>query len=120
MQKFNFSYDRENDDLFLFSPGSKSKGSVEMGDLILDYNSKKELVGLQIMKASKMLREMTGGKSRDLVSEVLNNLKECKVDIRVKNNLLIVKVYLSSKANEISPVISVPSIREPSPALAYA
>jgi len=59
MQKFNFSYDQDSDDLFLYSPKSKSKRSVEIGDLIFDYNSKKEFVGLQILGASKMLTDLT-------------------------------------------------------------
>ncbi len=42
MQKFNFSYDKENDDLFLFSPKSKSKGSIDLGQIVLDFNNKKE------------------------------------------------------------------------------
>ncbi|MBD3361480.1 DUF2283 domain-containing protein [Candidatus Woesearchaeota archaeon] len=53
MKKFNFSYDKENDDLFLYNHNSKSAGSVEVGDIILDFNNKKELVGIQINKASE-------------------------------------------------------------------
>ena len=120
MQKFNFSYDKENDDLFLFNPKSKSKGSVEIGDLILDYNNKKECVGLQIMNASKIIKDMLSKEDAASVKEVLDNLEECRVDIKPKNNLLIIKVYLNSRAKKIAPVISVPSIQETSPALACA
>ena len=119
MSKFNFSYDKENDNLFLFNPKSKSKGSVELGNIIFDYNSKKEFVGIQLMNASKLIKDMSGENS-SVTKEVLNNLKECRVESKVKNNLLIVKIFLMSKIKEISSVISVPSIREPSPALAYA
>ncbi|MBU2637908.1 MAG: DUF2283 domain-containing protein, partial [Nanoarchaeota archaeon] len=49
MQKFNFDYDSGNDDLFLYNPQSKSKASIEMGDFILDYNNRKELVGIEIV-----------------------------------------------------------------------
>jgi len=119
MQKFNFSYDKENDDLLLFNPKSKSKGSVELGDLIFDYNNKKEFVGLQIMNASKLIKDMTN-EDASSIKEVLNNLKECKVEAKLKSNLLIVKIYLNSKTKEISPVISVPNITNTSPALAYA
>jgi len=119
MQKFNFSYDSENDDLFLFSNKSKSKGSVEMGDFIFDYNAKAELVGIQIMHASKILNEFVEEKSIE-ISKLLNNLINCKADIKIKNNLLIVKLYLLSKIKEISPVLSVPSITHSSPALLYS
>lgn len=120
MSKFNFSYDKENDDLFLFSPISKSKGSVELGELILDFNGKKELVGIQMMNASKFINDLVEQKDSSGIKQLLESLQECKVEIKVKNNLLIVKVYLISKTMEISPVLSLPSITETSPALAYA
>lgn len=37
MRSVKFDYDKDNDDLFLFDTKSKSKGSVEFGDLILDW-----------------------------------------------------------------------------------
>lgn len=120
MQKFDFSYDVENDDLFLFNPSSKSKGGVEIGDITIDYNSKKEVVGIQMAKASSLIREMVEGKDAGEIKELLKNLNGCKVDIKARNNLLIIKVHLSSRTSEISPIISVPDFRETSPALAYA
>lgn len=119
MQKFNFSYDKENNDLFLFNPKSKSKGSIELGDLILDYSPRKEIVGIQIMHASRFIKELTTDNNSETIREILNNLKLCKVDIRIRNNLSIIKIYLFSKNNEIATVLSVPSIRQRSPALAY-
>ena len=47
MQKFNFDYDQNNDSLFLYLADQKSKGSVEFGDFVFDFNSKKELVGME-------------------------------------------------------------------------
>lgn len=120
MQKFKFSYDKENDDLFLFSSKSKSKGSVELGDLVFDFNAKKELVGIQIIKASKMIKDLVEEESTITIVELLNNLTDCKVDIMTKNNLLLIKVCLVSKTKEIYPILSVPNIKETSPALAYA
>jgi len=119
MQKFNFSYDKDNDDLFLANPKSKSKGSIEIGDIIFDYNNKKEFVGIQIIHASNLIRDITE-ENIQTIKQVLNGLKDCKVEAKVKRNLIIVKIVLISKLKEISPVISIPSIRESSPALAYA
>lgn len=118
MQKFEFSYDKENDDLFLFSSDSKSKGSVELGDLILDYNNKKELVGIQILHASKLINDLVSNQTSTAVKEILNTLTECKANIKTKNNLIIIKIYLLSKTKEIIPILSLPAITESSPALA--
>ena len=117
MKKFNFSYDKKNDDLFLYHPTSKSTGSVEIGDLVLDFNNKKKLVGIQISKASNFLKELITEKN---ISDILKSLQECKVEIKNKNNILIIKMHLFGKNKEITPIISMPSINEPSPALACA
>ena len=118
MSKFKFSYDEENDDLFLYNSNSRSKGSVEIGNLIMDYNNKKEFVGLQIINASKFLKDISNGETLNTIKKLLKNLKDCKMEVKPKNNLLIIKVYLFSKMKEISPVLSVPLISESSPALA--
>jgi len=120
MQKFNFSYDKENDDLFLYNPKSKSKGSVELGNVILDFNNKKELVGIEIINASLLIKDLINEQNQKMVKEVLENLKECNIDIKIGNNILILKLFLVSNVKEISPVFSVPAIQKTSPALVYA
>jgi uncharacterized protein YuzE len=118
MKKFNFSYDKKNDDLFLYNPDSKSKGCLELGEIIFDYNTKKELVGIQIMNASKILQEISE-KEIIIIKEILSNLKESILDIKTKENMLIIKLYLISNLNKISPIISIPKIEKSSPSLAY-
>ncbi|MBS3115448.1 DUF2283 domain-containing protein [Candidatus Woesearchaeota archaeon] len=120
MQNFKFSYDDENDDLFLHSAVSKSKGSVELGNLIFDYNSKKELVGIEILNASKVLGDLLSEEKTTVLKEVLMNLTECKIEINSRNKLLIIKIFLSGKNIELKPILSVPKIDGISPALAYA
>ena len=118
MQKYNFSYDKENDDLFLFKPNSKSKGSIELGNLIFDFNSRKEFVGLEIMSASKMLKNMIN--ERTSIKSILSELRDCRIEVKQDNNILIVKMLLVSKIKEIAPILTVPQIRESSPAIACA
>jgi uncharacterized protein YuzE len=119
MQKFEFSYDKENDNLFLFNLASKSRGGVELGDLILDYDSKKQLVGIQIMHASSLIQDLIT-ENIQTIRDVLCNLIECGVETRVKGNLMITKIFLNSNIRNISAILPVPNIQETSPALAYA
>ena len=119
MQKYNFSYDKENDDLFLFSSKSKSKASVELGDMVIDFNSKKEFAGIQIMNASKFIKDLTS-ETLSNIRNLLNKLEKCEIEIKPRNNILIIKIYLFSEQKEISPVITVSNITESSPALAAA
>ena len=117
IQKFKFDYDTLNDDLFLFSSNSKSKGSIEFGDVILDFNNKRELVGIQFMNASKFITTLTGDKN---IKTILESLKESKAEITYRENMIVIKFYLMGSLNEVSSTLSVPSIIESSPALAYA
>jgi len=119
MQKFNFSYDKMNDDLFLYNPHSNSNGSVELGDFVFDYNDKKEIVGLQIMKASNIIKDLIEEKDKDIVKDVLNNLETSYVDIKIKNNSIIIKIQLFGNMHEISATLSIPGLKETSPALIY-
>ena len=54
MEKFNIDYDNESDDLFLYAK-EKSKGSVEIGDLILDFDRGGKLVGIEMLNATNFL-----------------------------------------------------------------
>ena len=115
MRKFKFDYDPENDNLFLYDPNSKSKASIEIDDLIIDYNSDKEVSGIEILKASSFLKEIS---SEMPVS--LNDVQDCKVEIITKSNFFVIKFMLvfKSKKTLTTPVI-VPIINESSPSLAY-
>jgi len=113
MRKFKFSYDSDNDDLLIYDSSSKSKGSVEMGDIILDYDNNKKLVGVQIMNASVFLKNVS-----ESGQDLLDNLTECSFEVKDQKNMKIVKIILKSNNSCVESVISVPGI-ESSPALVY-
>jgi len=115
MSKFKFSYDEASDDLLLYDPLEKSKGSVEMGDLIFDLN-RKGFVGLQILNASSFIAELVGEKAAS-VKKILRELSTCTVVVKERSNMLIVRMKLSSKTGDVFPVLSLPNIHESSPAL---
>lgn len=119
MQKFDFSYDEQNNDLFLFSPLSKSKASVEFGDLILDFNGRKELVGLQLMHATKFLKKAALAQASEVhINEILRSLKRCEVQVNYHNRLMFIKLFLCGEKEELTQVFSIPSLTETSPAIA--
>lgn len=115
MSKFKFSYDEASDDLLLYNPLEKSKGSVELGDLIFDLN-RKGFVGLQILNASSFIAELVGEKTSS-VKKILRELSSCTVIVKERSNMFIVRIKLSSKSGDLSPVLSLPAIYESSPAL---
>ncbi len=119
MQKFNFSYDTEEDDLFLFNQNSKSKGSAVIGNVVLDYDCKKQIVGMQLMNASEIITEITNGELLN-IKQILEKLTDAKLDIKLKNKMLIIKIYLIGNKEELAPLISIPLIRENDAELAYS
>jgi len=118
MRKYKFSYDADNDALFIYHPRSRSKGGVECGQMIIDFNNKKEFVGIQLIGASGIIKDLLGEKQS--VDEVLSNLIDCRISEQRRGNMLLLRIVLSSKKKEIAPVLLIPSILESSPALAFA
>ncbi|MDD9953296.1 MAG: DUF2283 domain-containing protein [Candidatus Woesearchaeota archaeon] len=110
LRNFKFDYDMENDSLFLYR--AKSKGSVQLGDFILDYNAKKELVGIEILHAAKILKKLVQGA---VSKRMLSSLEHCKVDVHQSGNLMIVKLHLYIGEKELVAPINIPSITEQHP-----
>lgn len=115
MQKFEFSYNRKEDDLFLFKKGAKSAGSVEMGPVILDMDEDGQIVAIEFMNAKEYLSSSTGTEVSGM-GLLLDDLKECKVDVTVwRNAILTIKLLLLSGEKEAVWNFSVPRITEASP-----
>lgn len=96
--KMKFDYDLEMDDLFVYSSESKSKASIEIGDIILDLNNKKELVGIELFNASKFIDN----------KEILKTLKNCSIEVRKQKGWMILKLKLVGKCEKIESIINIP------------
>ena len=119
MAKFNIDYDKESDDLFLYSE-KKSKGSIEIGDVVLDFDNKGILVGIEFLNTIQFLKNSVTKEVKNLVNKnFLSNLVKCEVQTKQQNNFLFVKIILTGKKTKISCPINAPLIEETSPALAY-
>lgn len=119
LKKFDFDYDFENDSLFLYDSKSKSKASIEMDDIIIDFNNKKEVSAIELLNASNFFSGMNFEGEETIDKNMLNNIKECKIDIIVKSNFLVIKLLLVFKSmRTLATPLIVPTIHEPSPAVA--
>jgi len=78
MKDFKIDYDTENDSLFVYLEGVKSKGAVEVGNFVLDFDENNDLVAMEILEAKNIFKI--------ILTKIieLNNLIEFKADI-VKN-----------------------------------
>ncbi|RMF89996.1 MAG: DUF2283 domain-containing protein [Methanobacteriota archaeon] len=116
MADFEFDYDPEADSLFLYKKNGRSKGSVELGDLIFDFDYRLNLVAMQILNASGFIEEVTGEAD---VKELLKHLKRCEVKQRTHKNLLVITITLTAERKVQIP-LTIPNIKYTSPSLAYA
>jgi len=113
MEKFNFSYDQENDDLFIYLEGIKSAGSVELGNFVFDFDKSENLVAIQIFDASRVLSKLL-----KKIAE-LSKIKEFRADITNFKNMSIIRLEVSTETNKEEIVMPILRIKEKSPALSY-
>ncbi len=113
MKNFNFSYDKNNDDLFICLGNAKSKGAVEIGNFVFDFDEKENVVAIQIFEASKVLSK--------LLSKFveLTKIKEMKADITNFRNMTAMKIKIITDSEDAEGVIIIPKIKQQSPALSY-
>jgi uncharacterized protein YuzE len=111
MKNFKFSYDSENDDLFVFLDGKTSAGGVELGNFILDFDSKGNLVAMQILNAADIL-------SKVLAQVIeLSKITEIKIEMVNVRNMNAIQFNISDGTYEGVANILVPHIKEKSPVL---
>lgn len=117
LRKFKYDYDYENDSLFLYNPKTKSKASIELDDLIVDFNSRREISALELLNASKYIKDL--GVDVVVTKDLLKEIVDAQVEVITKNNFFVIKFMILFKSQEcISTPILVPTISEPSPAIA--
>lgn len=112
MKDFKFSYDEENDDLFIYLPEHKSAGAVEIGDFVLDFDKDENLVAMQIFNASEVLSK--------LVSKIvsLTQIKALKTQVINFRNMNVIKLDVTLATGKYSVNITIPRIKE-RPALQF-
>lgn len=113
MQDFKFSYDAENDDLFLYLEGAKSKGAIELGNFIIDLDENQNVIALQILEASEVLSKVLS----NLIQ--LSKIKEIKIESNNFRNMRALKINIVTDSEKSEGVIALPDLRYESPALSY-
>jgi len=98
-----FDYDPENDSLFIYKK-SKVKGSIDIGDIIVDISVDGKVAGLEMMNASKILKNL-GLKSP---KGVLNSIKCVSMRTVYKADSVMIFYCIMSKSKEVSSSIAVP------------
>lgn len=115
MKRFEVSYDRGADDLFVYEEGTRSKGAVELGQFVLDFGPR-GLVALEVMDASKILSKLTGER---ITKRTLANIVSARVSTDFVKRAIVVKLMLCmlvrEKTVERAFSIPLPNFRSTSP-----
>jgi len=96
--KIKFDYDSENDMLYLYNSGKKSKGSIEFGELVIDLEKKGEITGIEIFDASKYLSELT---SKKISKKTLMELENASFTCSARKGTVIIKITLKTHEEKI-------------------
>jgi len=103
--KKTFNYDKEHDMFAIhngFSQDEDFETNLEFGDLILDISTKKRIVGIEIMDASKYLKKFL--KNYD-IREILENIEDARLDTKIeKKNINIVLTMITKSKKEIAKI----------------
>ena len=118
-KNINFSYDSENDILFIYHAKRKSNGSIEYGKNIHISFSKNEVVGLEIMDASATLSAIS---NMEITRESLDALKACDLYTRKAKGLLFVHFdcLFGTKLKQVENYLTLQDINYNSPLTAMA
>jgi len=113
MEKFDFSYDLDNDDLFIYLKEKKSSGGIELGNFILDFDEEGKLIAMQILNVSEVFKSILSN-----MIEV-SKIKEIRVDITHIRNMDAIKFSVSDGITEEKTNLLIPHIKEKSPVLNF-
>ena len=113
MKQFEFSYDEDNDDLFIYLPDAKSAGAVEIGNFVFDFDKNENLVAMQIMNVSEVLSK--------LISKIvsLKKIKSVQTSIINFRNMKMISLEVEFDNRKERMNITIPKITETSPVLKY-
>lgn len=98
--KFLFDYDGENDSLYIYKKGVKVKGSLDLGNIILDISTDEKVVGLEILDASKVMKNLAVKSPQSF----LENIKEASIRAEYRPGVITVYYLIHSEMKE--PVTS--------------
>jgi len=99
MKEHRFSYDSEDDVLYIQNDLKKVEESVEFSeDIVLDLDKNGFVIGVEIFYASEFLNLF----NKEIDKEFLGNLKEAHIEYKDFRNMWFVVLILQSKDKQIA------------------
>ncbi|HIH09511.1 MAG TPA: DUF2283 domain-containing protein [Candidatus Diapherotrites archaeon] len=109
--RFKADYDPDEDILYLYSEKNKSKGSIEFGEIVIDFTAKGDIVGLEIFDASHYLSEITNHR---LTKNSLLKASTANLSFLKKRGTTIIKMVIPLE-EELAATIAIQNLNYRSP-----
>ncbi len=104
----NLDYDMRNDSLYIYTKGKRYKGSLDLGDIIIDIISEDgDIMGIEILDASKKFKipkyELKNIISFKIVIEITKDIVKINMKIVVlRRNKKVEKSIIVKGLNEMN------------------
>lgn len=102
IKEIYFDYDRENDSLFIFKKDTV-RGSVDVGNYVVDFTHEGNVAGIEIINASEVLKNL----SVENPGEFLEKIKQVSFKSVQKRDSVVIYFAISS-STQISSSIAIP------------
>lgn len=105
IKETHFDYDRENDSLFIFKKDTV-RGSIDVGNYVVDFTHEGNVAGIEIMNASEVLKNL----SVENPEEFLEKIRQVSFKSVQKRDSVVIYFAISS-STQISSSIAIPVCR---------
>ncbi|MBS3125436.1 DUF2283 domain-containing protein [Candidatus Woesearchaeota archaeon] len=98
-------YDAKSDSLALSSPQKYSSRSVELGDIIIDFDAKNAVVGIELLNASALLKTLT---RQEVSKSMLEQIKSASFVQKTVGSTIVVTFEIHLQTKTLANAIAVP------------
>ena len=108
---FLIDYDEESDTLYLYSAKEKAAGSIDFGDVHLDYAKDGTATGLEFLNATKTIPPLLVISHKDFdagKAEWLKKITKANISVYTQANFLVISFTLFFQKREVDGKISLP------------
>lgn len=107
IKNLEFDYDKLNDLLYIYKKNSHAYSNVIIGEFHLELDKNKNVVGVEILKASELLKEYK------MSRKFLDNIDSVEMRVVVRNNSLLVFITIHALKQERSAAITMNNLESP-------
>ena len=114
-RRLQTDYDEASDSFYLYSEKEKVKGSIELGNIIIDYGLDGTVVGLEFLKATETITPLLVVSPKTiykddlhLKEEFMNQIDKASISLHTAANFLIIEITLQAKEQQVQGKLGIP------------